>query len=216
MSADRVSAVMAVMATSRSALLRSALTMAAVIGLCAGSLGSMPVWGATTALVTSTVPAASLAAPRGDVSVTTIYRNTLKDGTFEFSDRPAAVGTGAANVGQSTYLLPDAAEGLRRAEAEREHWRKQAQAFESRTQQREAQAAAAATRRAQAASQPARVASYDPERLPRTVYSLQGRPVNRMLVPQIVHGAGDAQALRAPVGSAVPFGLPYRPGGFSR
>jgi len=219
MSADRVGAVMTVttvMATSRSALLRAALTMAAVIGLCAGLLGSMPVWGATTALTTSTIPAASLAASRGDVSVTTIYRNTLKDGTVEFSDRPAAVGTGAANVGQSTYLLPDAAEALRRAEVEREHWRKQAQAFETRNQQREAQAAAAATRRAQAASQPARVASYDPELLPRTVYYLPGRPVNRMLVPQIMHGTGDAQAMRAPVGSAVPFGLPYRPGGLSR
>jgi hypothetical protein len=216
MSADRVSVVMAVMATNRSALLRSVLTMAAVIGLCAGSLGSTPVWGATSALTTSTVPAASLAAPRGDVSVTTIYRNTLKDGTVEFSDRPAAVGTGAANVGQSTYLLPDAAEALRRAEAEREHWRKQAQAFESRNQQREAQAAAAVTRRAQAASPPARVASYDPELLPRTVYYLQGRPVNRMLVPQIVPGTGDAPAFRASVGSALPFGLPYRPGGLSR
>ena len=212
MSANSVSVQRAV---SRSAL-RSALTMAGVIGLSAGLLGSMPVWGATTSSTTSTVPVASLAAPRGDVAVTTIYRNTLKDGTVEFSDRPAAVATGAANVGQATYLLPDAAEALRRAEVEREYWRKQAQAFETRNQQREAQAAAAATRRAQAASPPARVASYDPELLPRTVYYLHGRPVNRMLVPQIVHGAGDAPAFRASVGSAVPFGLPYRPGGLSR
>jgi hypothetical protein len=215
MSADSVRAVRAVITASGSAL-RLASTMAGSIALCAGSLGSMSVWAATTALTAGAVPAAVVAAPRGDGAMTTIYRNTLKDGTVEFSDRPAAAGDGAANVGHSTYLVPDAADALRRAEAEREYWRKQAEAFETRNQQREAQAAAAATRRAQAASQPARVVSYDPELLPRTVYYVHGRPVNRMLAPQLVPGPGYAPTPRASVGSAVPFGLPYRPGGLSR
>ncbi len=208
MSADRESA----MSAASGSALRSVLTVVGCLALCAGSLGPMSAWGATTALTTGTVPAA----PRGEVAVTTIYRNTLKDGTVEFSDRPAAPGAGAANVGHSTYLVPDAADALRRAEAEREYWRKQAEAFETRNQQREAQAAAAATRRAQASSQPARVWTYDPELLPRTVYYVNGRPMNRMVAPQIVPGAGYAPAPRPSVGSAVPFGLPYRPGGLSR
>jgi len=212
MSADSVRVVI----ETGAAVHRSALTIAGVIALCAGSLGAMSVWGATTALTAGTVPAAT-PAPRGDGAVTTIYRNTLKDGTVEFSDRPAAVGAGAANVGQSTYLVPDAAESLRRAEVEREYWRKQAEAFETRNQQREAQAAAAATRRAQqAASQSVRVSSSETELLPRTVYYVHGRPVTRMVAPPIVPGAGYAPTSRASVGSAVPFGLPYRPGGLSR
>ena len=163
------------------------------MALWAGLIGSTPAWAAAS---------------------TTIYRNTLKDGSVEFSDRPA--GAGAANAGQSTYVVPDAAEALRRADAEREYWRKQAEAFDKRNQEREAQAAAAATRRAQVATQPARVWSYDPELLPRTVYYVNGRPMNRMVAPQIVPGAGYAPTPRPSVGSAVPFGLPYRPGGLSR
>jgi len=209
MSADSVRAVMT---ASRSVLCQLS-TVAGSIALCAGLLGSMSAWGATSALSTGTAPAA---APRGDGAVTTIYRNQLKDGTVEFSDRPATAGAGATHVGHSTYLVPDAADALRRAEAEREYWRKQAEAFEARTQQREAQAAAASTRRTQAANQPARVSSYDQELLPRTVYYLPGRPVNRAVAPQIVPGAGYGPAYRASVGSAVPFGLPYRPGGLSR
>ena len=211
MSADSVRAVITASGSAR----RLTSTMAGSIVLCV-SLGSMSAWGATTALTAGAVPAAEPAASRGDSAVTTIYRNTLKDGTVEFSDRPAAAGAGATHVGHSTYLVPDAADALRRAEAEREYWRKQAEAFETRNQQREAQAAAAATRRAQAASQPARVPSYDPELLPRTVYYLPGRSVNRTIAPQFVPGSGYAPASRASVGSAVPFGLPYRPGGLSR
>jgi hypothetical protein len=37
-----------------------------------------------------------------------------------------------------------------------------------------------------------------------------------MVQPQFVPGFSYAPADRATVGSAVPFGLPYRPGGFSR
>ncbi len=211
MSAESVRAVI----TASGSAFPLASTIAGSIALCAASLGPMSAWAATTALTAGAVPAA-VAAPRGDGAMTTIYRNTLKDGTVEFSDRPAAAGDGAANVGHSTYLVPDAADALRRAEAEREYWRKQAEAFETRNQQREAQAAAAATRRAQAASQPARVLSYDPELLPRTVYYVHGRPVNRWVAPQLVPGAGYAPTSRASAGSAVPFGLPYRPGGLSR
>jgi hypothetical protein len=176
----------------------------ALIALCAGSLGPMPVW------------AAPAAVPGGDPAMTTIYRNTLPDGTVEFSDRPAAAGTGAANVGHSTYVVPDAADALKRAEAERAYWRQQAEGFDKRAEQREAQAAAAATRRAQTVTPSARVSVNESDVLAGTVYYVHGRPVIRPGRPQTLPGAVYAPGTRPPVGSTEPFGLPYRVGSFSR
>jgi hypothetical protein len=204
MSADRVSVLNA---GSQSACRSAAPVVAstfASIALCAGSLGSISVW------------AAPAGVRGGDPAVTTIYRNTLPDGTVEFSDRPAAAGAGAANVGHSTYVVPDAADAIKRAEAEREYWRKQAEGFDKRTEQREAQEAAAATRRAQAVTPPARVSTNESDPLLGPVYYVHGRPVIRPVWPQPFPGAAYAPGTRPPVGSTVPFGLPYRPSGLSR
>jgi hypothetical protein len=204
MSADRVCFVNAVSQSACRSAAPAVASIVASIALCAGSLGPLP------------VRAAPAGVGGGDPAVTTIYRNTLPDGTVEFSDRPAAAGTGAANVGHSTYVVPDAADAIKRADAEREYWRQQAEGFDKRTEQREAQAAAAAARRAQAVTPPARVSPYDSDLFPGPVYYVQGRPVIRPVRPQTLPGAAYAPGTRPPVGSAVPFGLPYRPGGLSR
>lgn len=79
---------------------------------------------------------------------TTIFQSRLPDGTLELSDRPAAAG--ATPLGQRTYALPPQGASAQRAQAEREYWRKQAEAFEKRQQERDRLAAAEAERRERA------------------------------------------------------------------
>jgi len=201
---------------SKSSGWRLAVAMVASIAVVAGSLWSIPGWAATSALTASGLSAPVVrppaAGPPSDGSVVTVYRTTLQDGRVEFSDRPPAAG--AASIDQSTYLVPDAADALKRAQVERDYWRKQAEDFDRRNRLREAQLAAA--RRAQPVNPPVRVPPYDPEGLPRAVYFVHGRPLVPMVQPQFVPGFSYAPSDRVTVGSAVPFGLPYRPGGLSR
>lgn len=66
---------------------------------------------------------------------TTIYEARLSDGTLELSDRPPA--TGATAVERHSYVLPQDSAARRRAEAEREYWRRQAEGFERRQRDRD-------------------------------------------------------------------------------
>lgn len=199
---------------------RLAAVMVGLIALFAGSLWPISGWAASSGLPSSGQPAPAVrpptAGPPANSSAITVYRTTLQDGSVEFSDRPSAAD--ATSVGQSTYVVPDAADALKRAQAERDYWRKQAEDFDRRNRQRDAQliAAAAAARRVQPVNPPVRVPSYDLELLPRPVYYVHGRPLAPMVQPQFVPGFSYAPADRVTVGSTVPFGLPYRPGGFSR
>ncbi len=76
----------------------------------------------------------------------TIYQSRLPDGTLELSDRPP---TGAAGtVERRSYgLAPQDAATRQRAEAERQYWRKQADAFVRRQQERDREAERAARER---------------------------------------------------------------------
>ena len=216
MSADSLS----VLGLSTSSGWRLAATVVGSIAVFAGSLWPNSVWAASSGPASSGPPAPDVrpaaAGPRADGSVITVYRTTLKDGTVEFSDRPSTAE--ATSIGQSSYRVPDAADALKRAQVERDYWRKQAEDFERRNRLRDAQlvAAAAAARRAQPVNPPVRVFSYDQEWLYRPVYYVHGRPLAPMVQPQFVPGFSQAPSDRVTVGSAVPFGLPYRPGGLSR
>jgi hypothetical protein len=66
---------------------------------------------------------------------TTIYQARLADGTLELSDRPPT--GGASDVARHTFPLPQDGVARQRAEAEREYWRRQADAFNRRQQERE-------------------------------------------------------------------------------
>ena len=194
---------------------RLAAVMVGLIALFAGSLWPISGWAASSGQPATAVRPPT-AGPPANSSAITVYRTTLQDGSVEFSDRPSAAD--ATSVGQSTYVVPDAADALKRAQAERDYWRKQAEDFDRRNRQRDAQliAAAAAARRVQPVNPPVRVPSYDLELVPRPVYYVHGRPLAPMVQPQFVPGFSYAPADRVTVGSTVPFGLPYRPGGFSR
>jgi hypothetical protein len=61
---------------------------------------------------------------------TTIYQATLKDGTLELSDRPPS--GDATGIERRSYALPQDSTARQRAEAEREYWSRQAEAFERR------------------------------------------------------------------------------------
>jgi hypothetical protein len=71
----------------------------------------------------------------GATPATTIYQATLPDGTFELSDRPPS--SGATGIDRRSYALPQHAAARERAEAEREYWRRQAEAFERRRSERD-------------------------------------------------------------------------------
>jgi hypothetical protein len=198
---------------------RLSAVMVGSIALCAGSLWPISGWAAPSGLPSSGQPAPvarpPTAGPQANSSAITVYRTTLQDGSVEFSDRPSAAD--ATSIGQSTYLVPDAADALKRAQVERDYWRKQAEDFDRRNRQRDAQliAAAAAARRAQPVNPPFGGA-YDLDLLPRPVYYVHGRPLAPIVQPQFMPGFSYAPADRVTVGSAVPFGLPYRPLGISR
>jgi hypothetical protein len=69
----------------------------------------------------------------------TIYQSRLADGTLELSDRPPQSAAGA--VERLSYgLAPQDAATRQRAEAEREYWRKQADGFVRRQQERDREA----------------------------------------------------------------------------
>jgi hypothetical protein len=69
----------------------------------------------------------------------TIYQARLPDGTLELSDRPPAGAAGAVER-RSYGLAPQDPAARQRAEAEREYWRRQADAFVKRQQDREREA----------------------------------------------------------------------------
>jgi hypothetical protein len=71
----------------------------------------------------------------GATPATTIYQATLKDGTFELSDRPPE--GGATGIERRSYALPQDATARQRAEAERDYWSRQAEAFERRRTDRD-------------------------------------------------------------------------------
>ncbi|MFM1990430.1 MAG: hypothetical protein RJA99_3387, partial [Pseudomonadota bacterium] len=70
------------------------------------------------------------------------------DGSLELSDRPAS--GGATPLGQRTYALPPQTASAQRAQAERDYWRQQSEAFDRRQQERDRLAAAEAERRERA------------------------------------------------------------------
>ena len=70
-------------------------------------------------------------APATAAETVKIFRSTMPDGTVVLSDKPAA---GAKAVASDTYVLT-APRGA--AEAERDYWRSQAEAFNRRQQQRD-------------------------------------------------------------------------------
>ncbi|RPH45614.1 MAG: hypothetical protein EHM87_05605 [Burkholderiales bacterium] len=92
---------------------------------------------------------------------TTIWQSRLPDGTLELSDRPPPAG--AAQVGQRSYTLPKEGAARQRADAEREYWRKQAEGFNRRQQDRDRMEQAESERRARAQ--------------PQVVFADAGRPV---------------------------------------
>ena len=79
---------------------------------------------------------------------TTIFQSRLPDGSLELSDRPPPAG--ATPLGQRTYALPPQSASSQRAQAERDYWRRQAEAFERRQAERDRLAAAEAERRERA------------------------------------------------------------------
>ena len=78
-------------------------------------------------LVTAAIPVAA-------AETVKIYRSTMPDGSVVLSDKPAS---GARSVASDSYVLT-APRGA--AEAERDYWRRQADAFNLRQQQRQIQA----------------------------------------------------------------------------
>lgn len=83
---------------------------------------------------------------------TTIWQSRLPDGTLELSDRPPAAG--ASQVNQRSYVLPTEDAARQRADAERDYWRKQAEGFNRRQQDRDRLDQAEAERRARSQPQP--------------------------------------------------------------
>jgi hypothetical protein len=69
----------------------------------------------------------------------TIYQARLPDGTLELSDRPPTGAAGAVER-RSYGLSPQDAATRQRAEAERQYWRQQADAFGKRQQERDREA----------------------------------------------------------------------------
>ena len=64
-----------------------------------------------------------------------VYRSHMPDGSVVLGDRPA---TGARSVQSSSYAVSPARQGPGGAEAEREYWRQQADAFAQRQARRDA------------------------------------------------------------------------------
>ena len=91
------------------------------------------VWGMTGSLLGVSLLAALaiVATPAVAAETVKIFRSTMPDGTVVLSDKPTA---GAKSVASDTYVLT-APRGA--AEAERDYWRSEAEAFNRRQQQRD-------------------------------------------------------------------------------
>ena len=63
-----------------------------------------------------------------------VYRSHMPDGSVVLGDRPAA---GARNVESSNYAVAPLRQGAAAADAEREYWRRQAEAFDQRQAMRD-------------------------------------------------------------------------------
>lgn len=91
--------------------------------------------GTTRGLVGASLLAALviLAVPATAAETVKIFRSTMPDGTVVLSDKPTA---GAKSVASDTFVL-SAPRGA--AEAERDYWRRQSEAFNRRQQLRDAE-----------------------------------------------------------------------------
>jgi hypothetical protein len=145
------------------------------------------------------------------VPAVTIYQARLADGTLELSDRPPAGASGAVER-RSYGLAPQDAAMRRRAEAEREYWRKQADAFVERRQAREREREAERARRERPsptvvfADLPRRAASHD-----GYGYDYGGPPRPEVAYPAAPFAAYGASGTHA---SLPPGAVQGRGGGF--
>lgn len=73
-------------------------------------------------------------APAAADSTLRVFRSQMPDGSVVLGDRPAA---GARSVDSSNYTVTSPRQGAGGAEAEREYWRQQAEAFANRQARRE-------------------------------------------------------------------------------
>lgn len=133
---------------------------------------------------------------------TTVFHSRLPDGSLELSDRPPA--RGATPLGQRAYVLPSESVSARRAQAEREYWSRQNEAFERRQRDRARLAAAEEERRESARQAPVVVIDgrqsgwYAPSRLPNHPRP----PVPVPLPAPVDYGLGPQPApLPGPYGS---------------
>ena len=101
-----------------------------------------------------------------------IYRSVMPDGSVVLGDKPSA---GARSVATDTIVLTAPAGA---AEAERDYWRRQSEAFNLRQQRRDA---ADQPRRRMGAAAPGDIAMYEDEYRP--LASLYGHEAGRPLVP---------------------------------
>ncbi len=152
------------MKSSRSALSQSALRRLALTksGLTKGRR-------LTGALLIAAV--AAVAGPSFAAETVKIYRSTMPDGSVVLGDKPS---TGARSVATDTIVLT-APRGS--AEAERDYWRREAEAFNLRQQRREADDA---PRGWMAPAQPDDLAMYDEW---RPLASQYGYDAGNPLVP---------------------------------
>ena len=114
----------------------------------------------------------AVAGPSVAAETVKIYRSTMPDGSVVLGDKPSA---GARSVASDTYVLT-APRGA--ADAERDYWRRQSDAFNLRQQRREA---AQARRSRTAAPQVDDLAMYGEQWLPVGVH--YGNHHGKPLVP---------------------------------
>jgi hypothetical protein len=114
---------------------------------------------------------ATVALPSFAAETVKIYRSTMPDGSVVLGDKPS---TGARSVATDTIVL-SAPRGS--AEAERDYWRREAEAFNLRQQRREAEDAPSRWR---APARPDDLAMYDEWRPLATEY---GYDAGKPLVP---------------------------------
>lgn len=119
-----------------------------------------------TAFMTALVAAAGPAVAAETVK---IFRSTMPDGSVVLGDKPS---TGARSVASDTYVLT-APRGA--AEAERDYWRRQSEAFNMRQQRRDAMPVPRRPRQIDD------MAMYEDTLQPAGVY--YGAPPGRPLVP---------------------------------
>ncbi len=117
-----------------------------VVALVASSLAALPVCAASGTAEASRSAAGTITLGPQQVApvaqqlrqppATRIYRSVLADGRVVIGDRPVAA---AKTVESWSYELPPADVAQSRADQQRQHWRREAEAFEQRQREREAE-----------------------------------------------------------------------------